>query len=32
MIDAFIDVVRPFEIVESVRTGVIALQRGNQHI
>lgn len=32
MIDAFIDEVRPFEIIESVRTGVIALQRGNQHI
>lgn len=32
MIDAFIDVVRPYEIIESVRTGVIALQRGNQHI
>lgn len=32
MIDAFIDRVRPFEIIESVRTGVIALQRGNQHM
>ncbi|MGL4736463.1 MAG: acetolactate synthase small subunit [Sarcina sp.] len=31
-IDAFIDFVRPFEIVESVRTGVIALQRGNRHM
>lgn len=29
MIDAFIEHVRPFGIVESVRTGVIALQRGN---
>lgn len=31
-IDAFIDFVRPFEIVESVRTGVIALQSGNRHM
>lgn len=31
-IDAFIDFVRPFEIVESVRTGVIALQKGNRHM
>lgn len=32
MIDEFIDTVRDYEIIESVRTGVIALQRGNQHI
>lgn len=32
MIDTFIEVVKPYEIIESVRTGVIALQRGNQHI
>lgn len=32
MIDEFINLVRPYEIIESVRTGVIALQRGNQHI
>lgn len=32
MIDEFIDTVRGYEIIESVRTGVIALQRGNQHI
>lgn len=32
MIDSFIECVRPFEIIESVRTGVIALQRGNKHI
>lgn len=31
-IDAFIDEVRPYEILESVRTGVIALQRGNVHM
>ena len=31
-IDAFIEEVRPYQILESVRTGVIALQRGNTHI
>lgn len=31
-IDAFISFVGKFEIVESVRTGVIALQRGNKHM
>ncbi|MGL4343595.1 MAG: acetolactate synthase small subunit [Cellulosilyticaceae bacterium] len=31
-IDDFINFVRPFDIVESVRTGVIALQRGNRHM
>ncbi|MDF2878294.1 MAG: ilvH [Clostridia bacterium] len=31
-IDEFIDVVRQYEIVESVRTGVIALQAGNKHM
>ncbi|PHV72027.1 acetolactate synthase small subunit [Sporanaerobium hydrogeniformans] len=31
-LDAFIDTVREYEIIESVRTGVIALQRGNKHI
>lgn len=31
-IDRFIDCVREFEIVESVRTGIIALQRGNKHM
>ncbi|MGL6173401.1 MAG: acetolactate synthase small subunit [Cellulosilyticaceae bacterium] len=31
-IDAFIDEVRPYQILESVRTGVIALQRGNTHM
>lgn len=31
-IDAFIDEVRQYEILESVRTGVIALQRGNTHM
>ena len=32
MIDRFIENVKEFEIIESVRTGVIALQRGNQHM
>ncbi|MHC1749984.1 MAG: acetolactate synthase small subunit [Cellulosilyticaceae bacterium] len=31
-IDAFISVVSEFGIIESVRTGVIALQRGNKHL
>ena len=31
-IDAFIGVVSEFGIIESVRTGVIALQRGNKHL
>lgn len=31
-IDAFIDEVRPYNILESVRTGVIALQSGNTHM
>lgn len=31
-IDEFINKVRPYEIIESVRTGVIALQAGDQHI
>ncbi|WP_069997276.1 acetolactate synthase small subunit [Cellulosilyticum sp. I15G10I2] len=31
-IDEFIDIVRAYEIIESVRTGVIALQAGNKHI
>lgn len=32
MIDSFMEEVRPYEIVECVRTGVIALQRGNTHM
>lgn len=32
MIDSFIECVSQFDILESVRTGVIALQRGNKHI
>ena len=32
MIDSFIECVRIYEIIECVRTGVIALQRGNQHM
>ncbi|MDF2612959.1 MAG: ilvH [Clostridia bacterium] len=31
-IDEFIDTVRQYGIIESVRTGVIALQAGNKHI
>lgn len=31
-IDQFIEVVKPYGIVESVRTGVVALARGNAHI
>ena len=31
-IDEFIDTVRKYGIIESVRTGVIALQAGNKHI
>ena len=31
-IDEFINLVRQYEIVESVRTGVIALQTGNKHM
>lgn len=31
-IDEFIDIVRKYGIIESVRTGVIALQAGNKHI
>ena len=31
-IDEFMDIVRAYDIIESVRTGVIALQRGNKHI
>lgn len=31
-IDQFIQVVRPYGIIESVRTGVVALERGNAHI
>lgn len=31
-IDTFIDRVREYEIIESVRTGIIALQAGNKHI
>ena len=31
-IDQFIQAVRPYGIIESVRTGVVALERGNAHI
>ena len=31
-IDQFIEAVRPYGIIESVRTGVVALARGNAHI
>ena len=31
-IDQFIEAVKPYGIVESVRTGVVALARGNAHI
>lgn len=31
-IDQFIQAVRPYGIIESVRTGVVALERGNSHI
>ena len=31
-IDQFIEAVRPYGIIESVRTGVVALARGNAHM
>lgn len=31
-IDDFFEAIKPYEIVESVRTGVVALQRGNLHM
>lgn len=31
-IDSFIDFVKPFHIIESVRTGVVALQKGNNYM
>ena len=31
-IDQFIEAVRPYGIIESVRTGVVALARGNTHM